>query len=210
VNTRWIGNLGANAAGSSCDGTFIANVWQDSRSDNCGSDRWVLGTRSQTDKLGLGGAGGFQLLPGSPAIDAAEASGYCTGALSSRDHDGRPRQIGVRCDAGALEYAAKNELAVVSSLTSARWGRPSRGDRTLRLRFSHGESVSVAARLSRGRQLLARTRVAASETAVGHGVLVLVVPRAVAAGAGELTVVFTDAGHNARAVTRTLAVPPPR
>ena len=102
VNVKWIGNLGANGPSSPCFGTSTSNVWQDPRRDNCGSDKWVSGTRGQTDRLGLGGADGFHVQAGSPAINAGEGSGYCT--TMSRDLGGQGRPRGTRCDAGADEY----------------------------------------------------------------------------------------------------------
>ena len=110
VNTVWVGNLGANGPAASCFGTFINNVWQDTHSDKCGSDTWVFGARGRVDRLGLGGPDGFHLQPGSPAIDAGERTGYCTSKLGARDHDGRRRPIGGRCDAGATELCGLDDL----------------------------------------------------------------------------------------------------
>ena len=85
VNTRWIGNLGALPPEPICLGSHVNNVWQDTGSDKCGStDKWIHGTRLQTDKLGLGGSDGFHLQAGSPAIGAGETEGYCTTTLESR------------------------------------------------------------------------------------------------------------------------------
>jgi hypothetical protein len=109
VNTNWIANLGANGPAASCLGTWINNVWQDSGQGNCGNDKWVSGSRGRIDRLGLGGPGGFDLMAGSPAIDAGDRS-YCTGKLGGRDHDGRPRPIGARCDAGAEERCTLDDI----------------------------------------------------------------------------------------------------
>jgi hypothetical protein len=102
VDTRWIGNLGANGPSSPCVGSYVRNVWQDPRRDHCGSDKWVVGTRGRVDRLGLGGPGSFYLMPRSPGINAGELS-YCTTLLGRRDHDGGRRPVGRRCDAGADE-----------------------------------------------------------------------------------------------------------
>jgi hypothetical protein len=48
-------------------------------------------------------------MAGSPAIDAGDRS-YCTGKLGGRDHDGRPRPIGARCDAGAEERCTLDDI----------------------------------------------------------------------------------------------------
>ena len=84
TNTRWIGNLGAKGPSSQCLGSYTNNVWQDTSRDRCGTDRWVPGARGQVDRLGLGGPDSFNLQAGSPAIDAGEATGYCTTTLGAR------------------------------------------------------------------------------------------------------------------------------
>jgi hypothetical protein len=128
VNTTWIGNLGANGPSSPCFGTFVNNVWQDTSSDRCGSDKWITGPRGQVNNLGLGGPDGFQLLPSSPAIDAGERAGYCTSRLGKRDHDGRPRPIGGRCDAGASERCGLDDI--VGRRVCARFARLSDAQRS--------------------------------------------------------------------------------
>ena len=194
-NAKWIGNLGTNSASSSCSGESIGNVWQDSSKGDCGSDTWVSGARGATDKLGLGGPDGFHLMPGSPAIDAGESSGYCTTGLGSRDHDGRRRQLGIRCDAGALEYAASGEAAVVASLVGTHWRRsgPARS-RTLAVRISNREAVVADVRLVRGKRTIARGKYAADGAGAGSALLVL--PANAAPGDAQLRVMFSDAANN--------------
>jgi hypothetical protein len=93
-NVVWIGNLGPRG---NCQGTASrSNVWYGSSGAACGA----------TDKVvtasGLGGADGFRLTAGSPAIDAGGSGADCI----ATDHDGKSRQVGARCDAGAHEYGA--------------------------------------------------------------------------------------------------------
>ena len=47
------------------------------------------------------------LQAGSPAIDAAETSGYCTTTLGGLDNAGGSRPVGAACDAGAHEWEMK-------------------------------------------------------------------------------------------------------
>ena len=150
----WIGNLGAFPPEPICLGTHIDNVWQDPSRDNCGTDKWVTGTRLHTDQLGLGGSDGFHLQAGSPAIDAGEADGYCNTTLRSVDHDGGPRHVGPRCDAGADEF--QHGETVVGSLSRARWSRKRSGVRVLTVTLRIGERVAADVRLVRGSSTIAR------------------------------------------------------
>ncbi len=98
---RWIGNLGVHPG--PCVGTFTRNVWQHTVNPNCGTtDKWVNGPAYSVSALGVDGDG--RLTAGSPAIDAAETSGYCTSTLDSRDRQGTVRPRGVACDSGPHEY----------------------------------------------------------------------------------------------------------
>ena len=94
-----MGNLGPRVSFHACAGTHINNVWQDDRTYSCGSDVVLVGERWGYEKLGLSG---FQLLAGSPAIDAGETS-HCASLLGGRDREGGPRPTGATCDAGADE-----------------------------------------------------------------------------------------------------------
>lgn len=99
----WIGNLGPRPGYYACAGTHTGNVWQNDSQYTCGTDKVVVGAQWGHDALGLGGPDGFHLTTGSPAIDAAEAGGYCSSSLGARDHDGDTRPKGSSCDAGADE-----------------------------------------------------------------------------------------------------------
>ncbi len=93
-NIAWVGNLGPRG---NCEGTaFRSNVWYGSSGAACG------GTDKAVTSSGLGGADGFHLTAGSPAIDSGGSGTDCL----STDHDGNGRPAGVRCDAGGHEYAA--------------------------------------------------------------------------------------------------------
>jgi hypothetical protein len=195
VNTRWIGNLGANGPSSPCLGISINNVWQDPSRDNCGSDKWVRGARGQTDRLGLGGADGFHLRAGSPAIDAGEASGFCTSTLRGRDRDGEPRQRGIRCDAGADEYDLGP--TVVATLAHARLRRGRGGD-LLMLKVHVGEPVTLDVRLVQGRRTLMHTTYAS--TRVGNSMTAVPVPQQVSADPASVRIAFKDVAGNRRVV----------
>ncbi len=203
VNTRWIGNLGAFVAQRTCLGTFTNNVWQDSSRDACGTDKWVLGTRGQTDKLGLGGPDGFHLQPGSPATNAGEAAGYCTSTLRSKDHDGRPRQIGTRCDAGADEDEAGP--AVVASLAGPRWRRTHSGGRILWLTLRNGETVDADVHLLHGSGTMAAVTYEALKP--GTRRLILTLGENVVAGAASVRVALKDAAGNKLVIERAVKVP---
>lgn len=200
VNVRWIGNLGPLPPGPSCFGERFANVWQDTSRDNCGKDKWVLGARGQTDKLGLGGPDGFHLQRGSPAIDASEAAGYCTGPLHAIDRDGGRRQIGIRCDAGADEF--KGEPAVVASLTRTRWkGRGS--NRLLVLSFNLRETVAANVRVVQNGRTIGQTDRAGLRVGIVNAAInVNAVP-----GKASLRIIFRDVAGNRRLVNRAIRVP---
>jgi hypothetical protein len=201
VNVRWIGNLGPLPPGPSCFGTRLDNVWQDTSRDNCGNDKWVLGPRGGTDKLGLGGADGFHLQRGSPAIDAGEAAGYCTNSLHAIDRDGRPRQIGVRCDAGADEFAGAP--AVVASLSRTRWRVGTSGVRALGLILNIRETVAADARIIRNGRTIAR----APQISLRVGVRTIILPVHATPGGAGLRVVLKDVAGNRRIVQRAIRVP---
>ncbi len=100
---QWLGNLGPRPGYYACAGTHAGNVWQNDSQYSCGTDKVVLGPQWGHGALGLGGPDGFHLTAGSPAVDPAEASGYCTTSLGARDHDGEARPKGSSCDVGADE-----------------------------------------------------------------------------------------------------------
>jgi hypothetical protein len=100
-NVRISGNLGVT---DGCDSraTYSYNVWQwDSRAVACApTDRVVLGTRYQVDRLGFVAPDAFdlRLTPGSPAIDRGDPKTF-----PKRDIFGTRRPLGRRPDAGAVE-----------------------------------------------------------------------------------------------------------
>jgi hypothetical protein len=117
ANNRWIGNAGWRQAFGPCYAAHIGGVYQDSATQACPGDvgvRWVNGTRTQIDRLGLDEH--MRPQAGSPVIDAAEVPGgddLCTaslgteggaGGLGGVDLDGRRRGVGAACDAGAYEF----------------------------------------------------------------------------------------------------------
>ena len=205
VNVRWIANLGPLPPGPTCFGTRIANVWQDTNRDNCGQDKWVVGPRGETNRLGLGGPDGFHLQPGSPAIDAAESAGFCTSTLKSIDRDGGPRQIGTRCDAGADEF--DRAPAVVASLGRTQWRQMRSGERILTATLDHDETVAADLQLVRGARTLARAKAAA--VGVGKRRTTLRLGEGVVPGTAEVRLVLTDAGGNKRVIERDVKVPGP-
>jgi len=201
VNVKWIGNLGPLPPGPTCFGIDIDNVWQDTSRDNCGRDKWVYGPRGQTNKLGLGGADGFHLLPGSPAIDAGEAAGYCISLLRAVDHDGAPRQRGIRCDAGAAEY--EHGPAVVASVGRTHWSNGRTRLFTLALRIKEAVSANISLDRS-GRSL---SRATYSRLPVGIRRVTLAVGGGVPPGNAQLQVVFKDVAGNTRVVHRAVQIP---
>jgi len=101
TNVRVVGNLGIN---DGCDSriTYAYNVWQwDTPAAACApTDRVVLGTRYQTDKLGYVNAAALdlRLTSTSPAINRGDPNSY-----PKRDILGTHRPLGRRPDAGAVE-----------------------------------------------------------------------------------------------------------
>ena len=203
-NVRWIGNLGANGPTSPCFGTFVNNVWQDTGSDRCGTDRWIRGARGQIDRLGLGGPDGFRLQPGSPAINAGERGGYCTGALRARDHDGQGRPRGSRCDAGADEHDTPGRGPVNASVSAATWHRAA-GAWVLRVTIDAKESVRADVSLVRGKQTLA-TRTY-RRLAPGRRTAIVAAPAAKLAGGIRLVVLLEDAARDQKVVQRRVRAP---
>jgi hypothetical protein len=203
VNVMVIANLGSMGPSSpmACFGTSTNNVWQGPRANTCAGDRWVAGDRTRTDRLGLGGPDGFRLQPGSPAIDAGEASGYCIASLGARDREQQRRHFGRRCDAGADEYNAGP--AVIGSLVRTRWTRAT-AERKLTLTLRIGEPVSVVARLTQGRRGLGRVMYDASR--VGRHRLTLPVSSRAVPGVARLKIVMIDVARNKLVIERELRV----
>ncbi len=205
VNVKWIGNLGANGPSSPCFGTSTNNVWQDPRRDNCGSDKWVSGARGETDRLGLGGADGFRIQAGSPAINAAEGSGYCTTTLRARDRGGQGRPRGTRCDAGADEYDAPGRGPVGASLGATGWSRTRSGARILVLTLRLDESVAAEVRLVQGSRELARRSYARLRE--GTRTTTLALGEGVGPGRARVRILFEDAARDQKVVQRAVQIP---
>jgi hypothetical protein len=95
----WVGNLGPSG---NCEGTaFRSNLWYGSSGSACGADRLVTLVSGLLSSL-MGGLDGFQLVAGSPAIDAGGTGSDCI----ATDRYGNSRPAGGRCDAGAHEFGA--------------------------------------------------------------------------------------------------------
>ena len=204
ANVQWIGNLGARSPTTACLGSFAGNVWQDTGRDSCGRDTWVTGTRGQVDRLGLGGPDGFHLQPGSPAIDAGEALGYCTTALAGRDHDGQLRPRANRCDAGADELDAGGG-AVDATLAAPTWRRTRSGARTLVLTFALEEGVAADLRLLRDGRMIVPRRYVRLRT--GTRTWTLKLDETVPAGGARVRVALEDSAGNEKVVQLTLQIP---
>jgi len=198
-NVRWIGNLGARSATATCFGTFVRNVWQDSSRDTCGSDRWVLGARWGTDRLGLGGSDGFHLQRGSPAIDRGEPAGFCTTGIGGRDRDGQLRPRGTRCDAGADEQDP-GAGPVNASLRRISWTHHG-----LVVALAVGEAANVDARILRGGALLSPRRYVALRR--GRHAIALSLAAHVAPGPAQLWVAVDDRAGNELIIRRSIRVP---
>lgn len=102
TTSKFIGNLGTRPQNCYSGVTYTKNVWQWSLNTPCGTDTRVTGPNYSTSALGFDANG--RLTAGSPAINAAEAAGYCTSTLGSVDRDGNARPVSTACDAGAFEY----------------------------------------------------------------------------------------------------------
>jgi hypothetical protein len=203
VNMRWIGNLGASYAGGSCLGTYTDNVWQDSAKGSCGTDKWVLGTRGQTDRLGLGGPDGFHLQAGSPAINAGEKGGYCLSTLHGLDHDGQGRPRGVRCDAGADEYNVPGSGPVDVTVAATPPGLASPSSRVLHLPLAVKEAVSADVRLVRGGRTLARWSL---RLRPGQRTPTLRLNPSISPGTARLRLLLQDSAGNQKVLSRSVRV----